>query len=261
MVQNRLFPMIITMFLLVTSAAQSAEWNPRTPLQYPSSLHSKIAFGDTKNMSLVYGDKCLLAAKAFLIAGGNFYSKTVVKYSAPFEKSPRADVIDNTFFHWTPAQAAFDKIANQKSYGDLFSYIRNKSFDLYDAYIYLAADPESSQQYGDRLYKFTLKKNSRVFFLKGDYESGYYIPDVRLNSMIVKEVSEKNPALATCDVRGETPDAPTLLTALALEASDIALIAYIGVDNKFGMARGSQWFQLVGEWSIESMQPFGSRSW
>ncbi|MNT53931.1 hypothetical protein D3C72_1910520 [compost metagenome] len=76
--------------------------------------------------------------------------------------------------------------------------------------------------------------------------------------MIVKEVSEKNPALQACDIRG-IPDAPTLLTALVMEASDISLIAYIGADNKFGSSRGYQWLQLVNPWAIESMELYQTR--
>lgn len=258
MVQNRIVGTMLVIFFMGTAVAQALEWNPRMPLNYPSSLHSKILSGDTANMRELYTEYCLASVRAHLKAGGNFYSKTAVKYSAPFEKNPRADVADNTFFHWTNANTAFDKIIRQRSYEDLFSYVRSRGSDAYDWLIYLAADPSSSESYGRFLYKFTMKKGSRIFFLRGDYQPGYYIPEDRLNSMIVKEVSEKNPALQACDIRG-IPDAPTLLTALVMEASDISLIAYIGADNKFGSSRGYQWLQLVNPWAIESMELYQTR--
>jgi hypothetical protein len=249
--------MLAFIFIILGLGAHAEQWNPRTPLNYPSSLHSKI-LTNTSNMKRIYGEDCLLAVKEYLGSGGDFHSNMALKFSLPFENFPRADVADNSFFHWTSkgAKGPFDEMIVKQSYEDLFSYIRNRggSTDVYDWLFYLAADPKSSQDFGVNLYKFTLKKETLVFFLKGDMpNSSTNLENV--NAAIVSEISQRDRSLQKCDIKRD-PDAPTLLVALALEATNISLVAYVGVNNEQGTRtkKGPQWLQLVNPWAIESME-------
>ncbi|MNT19311.1 hypothetical protein D3C72_1545670 [compost metagenome] len=174
----------------------------------------------------------------------------------PIEEFPRADVKKNRFFHWTNAAPALDQIANQKSYGDLFSYARKSSSAerlISRWYFYIAADAVSSQQYGDHAYRLTFHEGTRVYFVTGDKPGNLARPDDLLQQ-IADELGARTPKLKKC-VEGDLGSGQLILRELALEASNVSLIAYFGIDNlKSADSDGSQWFQVINPWAIKSME-------
>jgi hypothetical protein len=245
------------MFLGVAPAAQSADWNPRFPLSVPSSIHSLIQIDNTYQSAFLRElPECLAGIREHLKNGGNFQSQAVLSYSTPIEEFPRNDVKKNKFYHWTNAETALDQIAKQKSYGDLFSYARTNSSaeDLITRwYFYIAADAESSRQYGDHGYRFSFYEGTRVYFVTGDKPGNRVRPDDLLQQ-IANELGARSPKLKKC-VEGDLGSGQLILRELALEASNVSLIAYFGIGNfKSDESYGSQWLQVINPWAIKSME-------
>lgn len=246
-------------------AAETKNTKPRTqavqgPFSSPVSLHSLImSKGDNEVKSRI-SNVCLSAIQKTIKSGKTFFSKLMVRESRTVSKFPRDDVQDGGFYHWTNSSEMVE-IAKSKRFTNIFKYLRSKCDTNYVSclggwYMYVAADQDSSREFGSILLKITLPQNALIFLSRADF-----LPDNvgtnELNAAIEEELIAKEPDLAFCQREMYWRDlgVPSILEALAAEASGISAISYYGVNNRVGEGReGSQWLQLVGPWVIQKME-------
>jgi hypothetical protein len=239
--------------------AASAAWNPRTPLKYPESMVSMLLSSEPNAVNRSISAACIVAVKKVMQSGGNLVSKKLVANSLPLEKFPRSDVADNSFFHYTRSDSAFDQIAAKRSYADLFSYARTQGSSTWNWVFYVAADDVSSSGFGPYEYKFTLKPSTLIFYSQGD-RPGQKSAAATVESEITKELIAKYPALSDCNHTFNDGPLLNFLVYLSAEASKIGAIAYWGVGNSTKQTTvpqsvvGVQWLQIVDAWSIQSME-------
>lgn len=244
---KRISSIILALLFVAPAFAKDGKWDPRTPLKYPSSLHSMVMH-NSSNVSSVLGLSCMEAVRKHLEKGGNFATKFVVENSLPFEQFPRQDVTDNRFFHWTESPGPLGQIAHKRTFGDLLVYARENVSNPDRWAFYVAADPDSSRVFGTISYKLTLQKGTKVFFSQGDKPGASTNTVVDSDLSTARELFSRNRYLVSCR--------SVILRLLSLEASNVSLVAYFGVDNhvSYGVGRGYQWFEVINAWAIKSME-------
>jgi hypothetical protein len=256
-----LFALLTLALCSVAGSAHAAETKKtQDPLSSSVSLHSMIISKDNNEVKDQIPRACIGAIQKTIRSGKTFYSKIMVKDSIAVGQFPREDVQDGNFYHWTNS-SELEGIARRRQFSSVYKYLRSRCNSKFESclggwYMYVAGDDYSSSEFGSILYKITLSKTARIFIFRGDFHPDNYKTD-QLNADIEAELIAKEPDLQNCQqvLYHKKFGTPSILEALALEASGISASAYYGVDNRYGDQReGSQWLQLVGPWVIQKME-------
>jgi hypothetical protein len=241
------------------------DWDPRSPLKYPTSFHSLFASERDNMVKDNVGASCASAVKNFIKSGKNFYSKELLKRTVKISDFPRADVKDFDFYHYSRS-AQLSDVAKRKAFGEIYSYLRDRCQDKYGNcmggwFLYMASESESSHKeaYGPNGFKITLRRDAKILMLlKTSVEGSAFFNDLMTD--VERELIAKDASLQACQGRMakvDIPVTPSVLEALAAEASRVDAYAYYGLNNWAAMTddRGYQWMTVVGPWAIKTMEP------
>lgn len=246
---------MLILALVVWAIASSA-----MPVSDPSSLHALLISPLPNSVQESLSEACLAAIQKTLGSGKDFYSPFVVQNSIRVDEFPNPALRNGEFYHWTRA-SAMTQIAESAQYSRIFSFIRNKCTGesggcLNGWYLYVAGDLTSSRQYGNILLKVTLPKDARIFDFRGELRAGKVSSD-KINSLVENELIQKEPALQACreELYSASYGTPSILEALAFEASGIAANAYYGFQKPDGTSRPDyQWLQILSPEAIQVMK-------
>jgi hypothetical protein len=245
---------LVTAFLFSNSLSL-AQLDTAELLQQPYSMITK-SMHQHAHYQIEIPQGCSYKLKQVMAKGGSLVSQEILKRSVVIEDFPRDDVKDREFYHYTDAFKALDAIVANKSYSDIYTYLRDNKRSYYEWQFYVAGDSESSRSYGSAGYRVILKPKTLMFFIYGDTPGApvaVWWEDVA--KAVTKELLEKYPSLYECDfVQGTDTH---ILTYLAAEASGVGAIVYKGTGNRFGgNAYNAQWLQIITPSAIESMERF-----
>lgn len=222
------------------------------------STFRAILRDDRKGASLRYhlNQGCAAAINKITDEGKTLESEALKKAIIPVTDVRFATGVQDTlFYHWTkgpglgqslgldvlsPADA-LKKARYEGGFDSVFDFLRTRTFDQHGLYwgaLYIAEDPDSSREYGDKLYEFKFDPNAAV--LRYDYS-------VWLSAL--KEIGKRYPQIESNCVL----DLSKRIIAAHGEYQFNNLIMIIAEDTGVSMIDYNQqqkWFQLLSPTAI-----------
>jgi hypothetical protein len=236
-------------------------WTSRSALNYPESFHAILRHPkEFPGVDKYISDECLTTLSTYIGKGGTFARPEFKRFFAPLSKMQNAESADLQFFHYTKAAELKTVVQHQKT-GEALSYLRTNANSSEQWYLYVAADPASSSEYGDIQIRLYFKPSTLVFYAVDDGPAGEQIGASKTKTFMEDTLVGAHPELEACRNQGYSNDryqAVSVLDALAAEAHGASLIAYYGVDNAkcpfSDCGKGStQWLELLGSWGVQRL--------
>lgn len=229
-------------------------------LSYKSSFHSLLTDESSNYIQKFINSDCLDVIQTQIKQGRSFYSKKLTQYSVPQSEFPVIEASDGEFHHYTTSTDA-KSLAESKDFDSIFKFLRTEKGKT-SWYLYAASDSiSSSSGYGSIHLTMYLNPNGLIFLPREGSKTEKENISERIQKEIHEELIKKYPELSVCDRTlldfGKETREQSLLVRLALEASGINAIAYLGINNQFennlctSLCANHQWMQIVGPWAIQ----------
>lgn len=231
----------------------------------------KLVTSSTQNgVNTTLSSECIKAVQEHISAGKSFsfpvLKKMLIRYGDINSEYRQKGVI----YHYTNSKNMIN-IAENKNYDAIFLYLRSaKRQRNMDWNLYFAGDPVSSKGYGSILIKARIDENSFVFDPLIEYtEVNDQFEDYskKIYRGIEESISKENPNLKACYFTKDTSvDNLPILVLLALEDSNVSLVAYYGLttpqsirptyDAKYNVIARTPyvWYQLISPDYITELQ-------
>lgn len=203
---------------------------------------------------------CVAILRKHLRAGHRFESRALDQFVIPLSKFQNPRTRSGNFYHYTDAQEMFS-VAQDSNFESVFAHIRGEVRDdrstYHQVHFYVATDDRSSASYGNIRVRVNIDPETLVLMTAGDSPlrpGSAMMAKKRIEDDLVR----RYPDLEACR-KHEIPGWDNgVLVLLAAETRGVGLIAYFGIDNAFGaqfnVARGTQWFQVLGPSAIRKME-------